>query len=412
MFIRRNEINVLVALEVGTSKVVAAAAGLRADGSMMLLGVGEAPSSGVRKGEIVDFRDAQACVRQALHSAEKEADVEIKEVYLVLTGSHITSRTDVVRANIDNEDKQVTEADVEELKQLADRLVIPRDYVIVRSLLQHYCLDNQAISREPVGLSSQTLEAHYHLIYGLKTRLQTTVRCVREQDIDICGYAPASYAMAQSTLSSRAKQAGALAIDMGAGVTNYIVYLEGEAVHTGVIGVGGDHLTQDLAMGLRLPESKAEKLKKTHGDLFMDGHHRDEQIIMERDMTFEERVIYRDSMIKILNVRQRELLELIEQDIEFRGLWPRLAGGVFITGGASQIKGLHRLASEVFPVPVELVHEHTFDGGQTYNKRPDLSTVLGMLKCAHREELQKMRPSGWKHFHRSFMNLLASMRLF
>lgn len=410
MFIRKDDYDILVALEVGTSKVVAAVAELRPDG-MTLLGVGEVPSSGVRKGEITDFQDAQTCIHQALHNAEKETDAEIREVYLTLTGSHITSRTDTVRFAITDEEKQVTGEHVSELNHLAQGLVIPRDYVIVHSLLQNYCLDDNVVTREPVGLSSGTLEGHYHLIYGLQTRLQTTVRCVHEQGVEICGYALSSYAMAQGLLSPAAKQAGCVAIDMGAGITDYIVYLNGAVVHTGSVAVGGDHLTQDLAMGLRLPDQKAEQLKREHGDLYMDGHHRDEKIILERDMTFEERSIYRESMAKILHVRQRELLELIHQDLEARGLWPHMLGGVHITGGASRMTGLERMAREIFPSEVKFVHEHAFDGDQTYSKRPDLSTVLGLLRYAQRKEMAKAKPRGWRRIQQSVVNILTAMRL-
>lgn len=411
MFIRKNDSIVLVALEVGTSKVVAAVSELRQDGSMSLLGVGEVPASGIRKGEIVDFQDAQTCIYQALHNAEKETDAEIQEVYVALSGAHITSRTDTVRTVITDEEQLVTREHVDELNNLAHDLVIPRDYVIVHSLLQRYCLDENVMTREPVGISSRTIEGHYHLIYGLQTRLQTTVRCVREQNIDICGYALSSYAMAQAILSPAAKQVGSVAIDMGAGVTDYVVYLDGAVVHTGVIAVGGDHLTQDLAMGLRLPDNKAEQLKKQHGDLYMDGHERDEKITLERDVTFEERSIYRDSMVKILHARQRELLEMVKQDVEARGLWPHLMGGVFMTGGASQMRGLKSLASEVFPTDVEFVHEHVFDGDQTYSKRPDLSTVMGLLRYAQRKEMRKLRPRGWRRLQQSVVNLLTSMKL-
>ncbi|MFZ5806463.1 MAG: cell division protein FtsA [Verrucomicrobiota bacterium] len=411
MFIKRNDCDILVALEVGTSKVIAAVAELRTDGTMTLLGVGEVPSSGIRKGEIVDFQDAQTCIHQALHNAEKETDAEIREVYLTLTGSHITSRTDMVRLTITDEEKLVAHEHVSELNHLAQSLVIPRDYVIVHSLLQRYCLDENVVSREPIGLSSSSLEGHYHLIYGLQTRLQTTVRCVHEQGVEICGYALSSYAMAQAILSPAAKQNGSVAIDMGAGITDYIVYVDGAVVHTGSVAVGGDHLTQDLAMGLRLPDQKAEQLKRQYGDLYMDGHHRDEKIVLERDMTFEERSLYRDSMVKILHVRQKELLSLIQQDLAARGLWPHLLGGVYITGGASQMRGVERMAREIFPADVKFAHEHTFDGDQTYSKRPDLSTVLGLLRYAQRKEMAKAKPRGWRRIQQSVVNILTAMRL-
>jgi cell division protein FtsA len=410
---KQNNAHVIVGLEIGTSKVVAAVAEVRDDGSMMLLGVGQAPSSGIRKGEVVDFQDAQACVRQAIADAEGETDVEIGELYLILTGAHISSRTDMVRCTVLEDDQRVTQDAVDELKHLAQNLVIPRDCVIVHSLLQHYRLDNGDISREPIGLNSQNLEAYFHLIYGLQTRLQTTVRCVAEQNIEVSGYALGSYAMSQAVLTSEAKQHGALAIDIGAGVTDYIVYNKNAVIHTGVLSLGGDHMTQDLAIGLRLPYQKAEQLKRDHGNLFMEGHHPDEKITLERDMSFEERQVYCDSVTKILHSRQREMLELIYEDIESRGLWSQISNGVYITGGASQMQGLDRLAQEIFPVEVHMVHEHQFfDGDQTYSKRPDLSTVFGLLRYAQKREMKKIQSRGWRRLRNSVVGLLHSMKLF
>lgn len=410
MKINHDETTVLVGVEVGTSKVVAAVAELRRDGSMTLLGVGEAPSSGIRKGEIVDFQDAQACIRQALHQAEKMTDAEIGEVYVTLTGPHIMSRTDSVRLPVLEDDKVITQEHLDELNHLAHNLVIPRDYVIIHSLLQNYYLDNHMPSREPVGVMSGTIEGKYHLIYGLQTRLQTTVRCIREMDVDISGYALSALAMSNCVLSSEDKKAGAIAIDIGAGVVNYIVYVDGDVAHTGVLGLGGDHLTQDLAIGLRLPYQKAEALKKDYGDLFMQGHHADERITLSRDVSFEERAIYRESMVQILRARQQEILNLIAQDVA--GFLPQITAGILITGGASQMRGLQRLAEEVFSMPVQMVHEHSFDGDQTYSRRPDLSAVLGLLQFARRKELNRFKPRGWRGWRESLMNLLASMKLF
>lgn len=412
MFIRTNDSSVLVALEVGTSKVAAAVAKLQQDGTMVLLGVGEVPSSGVRKGEIAEFHDAQTCVRQALKDAEEKTDAIIEEVYLLLTGSHVESKSDFVRIVNMEEDYLVNQEHVEELNQMVQNLVIPRDRVIVHSLLQHYRLDNEVQTRDPIGQNSQTIEAHFHRIHGVNTRLQTTVRCVRELDIEISGYALSSYATAQVILPPEAKQAGCVAIDLGAGVSDYIVYRNGAVVHTGALGLGGDHLTQDLAIGLRLPYAKAEYLKKRHGNLFMDGMHPDDRIQLPRDMSFEERHIYRDSMVKILAARQSEILEIIEKDIGMEGHWPHLTGGVYITGGASQMQGLGRMAGEVFPVPVEMVHEHQFDGDQTYSKRPDLSSLIGLLRYAQFREMHKPKPRGWRRIRQSIGKLLASMNLF
>ena len=413
MFFRKHSSTILAALEIGTSKVAAALAESRSDGSMTLLGVGEVPSSGVRKGEIVDFEDAQKCVQQALHLAERQTDAEIGEIYLALTGVHITSRNDSVRASLVDDERTVSERHIEQLDQMAHHLVIPRDYVMMHSLLQDYFLDNTVSSHDPTGIMCDQIEGRYHLIYGLKSRLQTAVRCVRELDVNIAGYALASYAMSQAILSEEAQQAGSVAIDCGAGVTSYVVYLGGSVVHTGVLGLGGDHATQDLSMGLRLPYLKAEALKKEHGTVWLGACREEETVELPQDVSFEQRTIYKYSMVQILNARQREIFMLIAEDIERVGLWPKLGGGVYLTGGGSQIGGLELLAQSVFPMPVYLAHEHSFEGDQTYSHRPDLSTLLGLLYFAQQKERKKQGSlhTFWR-LRQSVAQLFSAMKLF
>jgi cell division protein FtsA len=180
-----------------------------------------------------------------------------------------------------------------------------------------------------------------------------------------------------------------------------------------VLALGGDHLTQDLSVGLRLPFLRAEQLKREHGDLFMNGHHADEKIVLERDMSSEERHLYRESMVKILHARQEEILRLVIEDIESHGLWNSLSGDVVITGGASQIRGLETMAREMFPLDVRMIREHEFfDGDLTCSTRPDLTAVFGLLNYARRKELASMQTKGWNRVRNAVGSLLSAMKLF
>ena len=190
------------------------------------------------------------------------------------------------------------------------------------------------------------------------------------------------------------------------------MYVDGAVELTGVLGVGGDHMTQDLSLGLKIPYARAEKLKIEHGDLFMDGFDSEATIEMERDINFDERLIYREAMTEIIRVRQEEILQLVEEDIRDRGLWPHIAAGVYLTGGSSQVRGLEKLARQVFPVQAHLVNGCTLEGEQTYSQRPDLGTVLGLLRYAQQLELKDGRPRGWEKVRRSLRAVFESMRLF
>lgn len=413
MFLKRNEPDILVAVEVGTHKIVAAVAEATAARELNILGLGEELSAGVRKGEIVDFKAASGAIESALHKAEEVTDVEITEVYLALSGAHIGSRNIAVRVAITDEDQTVREEHLSELAAMAAAQPIPVDHARIHELTQHYYLDNEMAVDHPLGLSSSSLGASYHVIHGMETRLETTVRSIQEIGPQVKGCAVSSYAAAQAVLSDAQKTAGAVLIDLGAGTSDYIVYSKGAVIHSGVLGVGGDHLTQDLSVGLKIPYARAERLKVEQGHLDMDGFDPDDRITLPRDGTFDEKSIWRESMSLILRVRQEELLRILAEDLDRMGVWPLVHSGVFLTGGASRMRGLQELAAQIFPAPVQVVAGPRTEGdGRLLSGRPDLITVLGLLRYAQTIEWREGKPRGWARLRRSLRSVLDSMRLF
>lgn len=411
MFFRNKESNIVVAVEAGTQSVITAVAELNADGKLYLLAVGEAKSNGIRKGEVVDYQLALQSVRDSIIDAENKSDTEINEVYLSLTGSHVSSRRVLVKTNIEEEDNLISNDHINQLEQLARQQAIPRDHALVLELLQHYYLDGQTICEDPIGLNSNVLEASYLLVHGLHTRLESSVRTIIEQDIDVSGYALASYATAQSILDKLMKQQGSVVVDIGAGSTDYIVYANGAVVHTGVIGVGGDHVTQDLAIGLKIPYDRAEELKISYGDLYVDGYSPGEKILLERDLHMDEKEISRNALAQISYVRIRELFEIINSELEEKEVWPHVTGHLYLTGGCSKLCGIVRLANEVFPVKTKLGEITSFEGDQIYKQRPELATALGLLIYARQVELNNRKVSGWDHIRRSFSEVMSAMKM-
>ena len=403
--------NIVVALEVGSTKVAAAVGEIRPDGTLALLGIGEANSGQVRKCEIVDFEVAQGCIRDALAEVELKTNVVVAEVYLAISGAHVRSTNMRVTTLISNENDEITHDNVQELHDMAAGQPLPTDHAIVHHLLQHYVLDDGSTTDNPNGLASKQLTAHFHLVYGLATRLQTTIRCVKELSIDVKNYALSSYATAQAVLSRNQKQLGAIVINLGGGVSDYIVYQKGEVVHTGVLGVGGDHLTSDISNGLKIPYAKAETLKKTEGSVILDENEAEATLKLPGSYNFEERLIYHSSLNTIMQARQAEIFEIIMEELQNAPFWNDFAGTIYITGGASQVKGLIELASQIFPYPVELAHQSPFDGDQNYGRRPDLSTVLGLLQYARQAEMELPPARGIARVGQSLRKALANMRL-
>lgn len=411
MIFWKNEPEVIAALEIGTHKVAVAVAELRPDGSLALLGVGESNAVGVRKGMIRDFNRAQEAVKAAIFDAEQKTEVTIGQVFLAVTGTHVASRNVIVRTLVEEEDPTVTADHLQTLEEMAFQSPIPADHELVHELLQHYYTDNRTRTTEPIGMSSRSLEAGYHLVHGLRTSLETQVRCVAELGVEVAGVAVSSYVSAQSVLGPEDKNSGAVVVDLGAGVTDYIVYVGGAIVHSGVIGLGGDHLTQDLTLGLKMPTRQAEELKLKHGNLFLDPRLNGEKVVLPRDDSSDERGVWLESVTAILNVRQREILELVRSDLEEKGLWGQIGSRIYFTGGASRMKGLGAMASKIFPVPCSVVNEFRFEGDQTYNRRSDLSTVLGLLRYAQLVMRQSARPRGLARIGQSFREMLSAINL-
>ncbi|HEX2751031.1 MAG TPA: cell division protein FtsA, partial [Verrucomicrobiales bacterium] len=257
--------NIYVGLEIGTSKICVVVGDARSDGSIKILGVGQAPSRGVRKGEIVDFDTAQTCLQDALVRAEDRSDIMIRKVWLAITGPHIESCNNRGLLRIPDDQSEITEDDIEEVKEQASNVAIPPDNIFLHRIIRHYWVDGQEKVLNPVGMLGKKLEADYHIVHGIRSRVQNTVRCLREFPLEVEDVVFSPIAAAQVVLNREAREQGALLLDIGGGTTDYVVYDDGAIAASGSVGVGGDHISNDLSIVLKIPMSRAEKLKTEHG---------------------------------------------------------------------------------------------------------------------------------------------------
>ena len=403
---------IIIAADLGTQKMAVAVAELTADGSLTLLGVGESASAGMRKAEVTDFGHARLAARMALADAERRTQAEVSEVYLNLSGTHLASRNESVRvATLAEDEHRVTEGTLEELHQLAAHLPLPRDHAVLHELLRGYSLDRGVASVHPLGVHTEQIEAHYHLVTGKHTRLKTGVQCFADQKIRVKGCTFSSYASGLAVLPEEGRRRGAVVIDLGAGVTDVSVWNEGAVIHSAVHGVGGDHLTQDLSIGLEIPYARAEKLKKELGTLALAPEEADEKINLPREISFDGRTFYKQAMVQVLQARMAEILEMVRDDIGNQGLWGVVESEVVITGGGARMRGLARLASEIFPKPVRIGRARDFLGEQGDLERPELASVLGTLRYAAEHELREAgRPQGLKKWSQSIGRMFSAMR--
>jgi len=371
-----------VGLEIGTTKVCAVVAECREGGDIRLLGVGETPSRGVRKGEIVDFENASNCVREALSDAEEKSDVEIKSVWLAVTGSHIQSFNNRGSVTIPEENGEITDEEIQEVEIKAKEISLPKENAILHSIIQHYHVDGQQGVLNPMGMLGAKLDADFHIIHGVATRIQNAIRSVKEFQIEVEDVVVNSLASAQVVLDSHQKDAGALVIDVGGGVTDYIVYLDGVVQHSGVLAVGGDHINNDISIGLRIPLTRAERLKVEEGSALTGKTMPGEKIILKNDTGFSGKEVEREMLNLIIHTRLEEIFAIIRKRVLAELPEHLLGAGVFLTGGTSLMRGIREVAESVFSVPVQLAHAHSVSGPTSAFENPRLSTCIGVTRYA------------------------------
>src|ERR1700752_1178776 len=325
--------DLMVGLEIGTSKICVVVGESRPDGTVKILGVGQTPSRGVRKGEIVDFETAMKCVHEAVVDAEQKSDVMIRSVYVSVAGSHLQSFNNRGCVVLPEDRDEIDEQDVEDVKINAREVSIPAQNAFLHSIIQHYHVDGQDGVLNPIGMLGQRLEADFHIIHGVRTRIQNTIRGVKELPLEVEDVVFAPLASAQVVLNQHQKNLGALVIDIGGGTTDYLVYVDGAVKQSGVLAVGGDHITNDISMGLRIPMTRAEKLKTEEGSVTLGNCLPGESITLKDDSGFAGKEVEREILNTIIHLRMREVLELLKRNLNEQSFIDFAGAGIFITGG-------------------------------------------------------------------------------
>lgn len=379
---------IVVGLEIGTSKVAAVVGDIHPDHPLRILGFSLTPSRGVRKGEIVDVDNASRCVREALADAESSSDVDIRSVYLGVSGAHIRSFRNRGFKMIPEDRGEIIAEDYEDVQENAKKVQLPPDNCFLHTILQHYYVDGQDEILNPVGMLGSKLEADFQIIHGSSRRIGNSVRCVRDLGVEVIQPVFNAVAAAQVVLSVDQKNSGAVMIDMGGGTTDYIAYTHGSVKACGSLPLGGDHITNDISIGVRLPMTRSEKLKIEHGSVLLTDEAVGGRVVMKQEAGFAGCAVERVLLNNIIACRVREIFELVRRDLETAGVMHQLGGGLLLTGGCSLLEGVDELASEVFEMPVQLTHSHAVSGPASAFEDPRLSAAIGLLKYA-----QAIQPS-------------------
>jgi cell division protein FtsA len=373
----------IVALEIGTSKVIALVGELREENHIVITGMGEHSSSGVRKGEMVDFENARICVKEALGAAEETAQVAIHQVHLALCGGNIQSLVNRGTIPITNTTEGVTQDDVEQVTELARSVTLPPDRQILHSIGQIFYVDGERVAR-PDHFDCSTLALDMLLLHAQNNHLRNTVRLLRNDlNIDVADTAFGGLCSALAVLTPEQKEGGVLVIDLGGGTTTFTAYAGGIFAAAGAYAIGGDHITNDIALAFNIPRSQAEQLKKTDGSAIAEPPGtRPPRIALPAEVGYPGRNVSLSGLQTVIHLRMSEIFQLILRDIERRGIGHQIGAGVVLTGGGAQMKGLIKLAERIFRTPCMVGRPMGFSGLAAATEKPECSTTAGLLRYA------------------------------
>jgi len=301
-----------VGLEIGTSKICAMVGEVNAAGSLNLIGLGQSRSRGVRKGEIADAPLAEEDVRNAIVEAEQMADVEIRSVYLGVTGGHIRGFNNRGVHPVVSADREITEEDVQDVIKNAKAINLPAQNHVLHAVRQHFHVDGQDGVVNPVGMLGARVEVDVHVVHGNFNRLQNPIRAVKGLQLEVEAIVFNGLASSLALLTNEQKEMGALVIDLGGGTTNYAVYADGIIKHTGVLAVGGDHVSNDLAYGLKVPLGRAEQLKVEHGAALADDSVKGQTVTISNELGLPLKTINLEHLRRVMSLRLEEIFQLIE----------------------------------------------------------------------------------------------------
>lgn len=374
----------VVAVEIGTSKVVALIGELREDGHIVIIGMGEHTSTGVRKGEVTDFNNALTCVKGALASAEESGQVAIHQVHLALSGAHVESLINRGNVPVQNPTGGVCTDDVERVTDVARAAPLPSERQILHSIGQIFYVDGERVGN-PLGFECSTLALDMLVLHAKSNHVRNSVKLLRGIPMDVTDVAFGGLCSALAVLTPEQKEGGALVIDLGGGTTTYVAYAAGIFAAAGALGIGGDHVTNDIALAFNIPRTQADRLKCESGSVLAEEAARGQRVTLPPEVGYPGRSVSLAGLNNVMHLRMAETLQIILRDIERQGIQNQIGAGVVLTGGGAHMKGLIKLAERIFRVPCMVGRPMGFSGLATVTERPEYASAAGLIRYAFKD---------------------------
>lgn len=374
--IRENK-DLIVGLDIGTSKIVALVGEVLPEGGLSIIGMGQAPSRGLKKGVVVNIESTVSAIQRALEEAELMANCKITQVFTGIAGSHIRAQNSSGMLPI--RDREVSQTDVDRVIEIARALNIPADQQILHVLPQEFIIDGQDGVREPLGMSGVRLEVKVHIVTGAVSAAQNIVKCVRRCGLEVSDLVLQPLSSSHAVLNDDEKELGVCLVDIGGGTTDIAVFTRGAIQHVAVIPVAGEQITNDIAMTLQTPTREAEDLKIQHGIALRQLAARDDMIEVPGIGERGPRMLSKQLLSEVIEPRVAELFDLVRDELRRSGFEAQICSGVVLTGGTSLLKGMVELAEEVLHMPVRIGVPEYVGGLSERVRNPRYATTVGLL---------------------------------
>ncbi len=375
--------DIVVGLDIGTTKICAVVGEVSDDG-ISIIGIGTHPSIGLRKGVVVNIETTVESIKKAVEEAELMAGCEISSVYTGIAGGHITGFNS--RGIVAIKGAEITPQDVERVIDAARAVAIPMDREVIHVLPQEYIVDEQPGIQNPVGMAGVRLEAKIHIVTGAVTSAHNIVKCANRAGLDVCDIVLESLASGEAVLSEGEKQLGAALLDLGGGTTDLAIFSGKNIKHTFVLALGGDNLTNDIAIGLRCPHPEAERIKKRYGNCVSKNIQADEAIEVPGVSGREARKLPRQILGEILEPRMEEIFSLVNREIYRAGMENMVASGMVLTGGTALLEGVTEIAESVFSLPTRIGTPQGLRGLADVVNNPMYATGVGLVLYGARHQ--------------------------
>jgi len=377
--------NLIVALDIGTSKIATIVGEINPHGEIEIVGYGSHPSRGLKRGVVVNIEATVQSIQRSVEEAELMAGCEIHSAFTGIAGSHIRSLNS--HGIVAIRDREVHQNDVDRVIDAAKAVAIPADQQILHILPQEFIIDSQEGVREPVGMSGVRLEAKVHIVTGAVSAAQNITKCVRRCGLQIGDIILEQLASSHAVLTDDEKDLGVCLIDIGGGTTDIVIFTDGAIRHTAVIPIAGDHVTNDIAVALRTPTQYAEQIKIESGAVNLEGMDASETIQVPSVVHRNQRQVSRRTLVEVIHARYEELFRLIQTEIRRSGFSDFLGAGIVFTGGASKMSGLIEMAEKSFQTSVRLGLPQHAKGLMDVRENPSFSTGVGLLMYGYQSQM-------------------------